>query len=148
MENGSFVNRVLCCNYITLYKTNAAEQYLMHRIWISISQKLQSSKHCIMSEQYSMRDRRKNCDGLCYEIQPPPPKLWPAYYLCCCSTYLCGSSTTKRTKEKKFRYQVPVLQATRIFRSRKCGQLLIDAHFEVCLKAAFQEVGKSKFVIS
>ena len=34
-----FSNRVLCCDFITLYKSikNAAERHLMHHIWISIS---------------------------------------------------------------------------------------------------------------
>ena len=61
-----FSNRVLCCDFITLYKStkNAAERHLMHHIGL-VSQKLQRSKHCILSERYSMRDRRKNCDGLC-----------------------------------------------------------------------------------
>ena len=30
-----------------------------------VYQKLQRSKHCILSERYGMRNHRKNCDGLC-----------------------------------------------------------------------------------
>ena len=61
-----FSNRVLCCDFITLYKSKKCMQNdTLCIVFGLVSQKLQRSKHCILSERYSMRDRRNICDGLC-----------------------------------------------------------------------------------
>ena len=60
--------QIVFCAAILLPSTRAQKMLQNDTLCIIfglVSQKLQRSKHCILSERYSMRDRRKNCDGLC-----------------------------------------------------------------------------------